>query len=119
MVYIDDSYKCHLSNPNGMYTLVETDFFNGKCQAYIEGYRFVPDGETWIRADGVMFQGEMITPWKDWRELDDAQRDYEREQLATIKEENATLQEENATLLTDMAQMVEEVYQTDIEILGI
>lgn len=109
MVYIDDSYKCHLSNPNGMYTLVETDFFDGKCQAYIEGYRFVPDGETWIRADGVMFRGEMITPWKPWEELDDAQREYERQQL---EEANAR----NAELLETMAAMVEEVYESDLAV---
>ena len=112
MVYIDDSYKCHLSDPNNMYALVETNFFDGKCQAYIEGYRFVPDGETWIREDGVMFQGEMITPWKDWQELDDAQRDYEQQQL---KKANT----QNAQMLETIALIVDEVYQSDIETLGI
>lgn len=63
-------------------TAVETDVFDGKCNAYIEGYRFVPAGETWTRDDGVFFSGEMIAPWKPWNELDAAQREYERQQIA-------------------------------------
>ena len=54
----------------------------------------------------------MISPWKDWRELDDIQREYEREQLEAMAAENETL-------ISDMAQMVDEVYQSDIETLGI
>ena len=86
LIYIDSDFKCHTTNPDGMYTAVETDFFDGKCDAYIEGYRFVPAGETWTRPDGVAFTGEMIAPWKDWRELDAAQREYEREQLAAYEQ---------------------------------
>ena len=65
---------------------METSAFDGKCAPYIEGYRFVPAGATWTRKDGVVFQGEMISPWKDWRELDAAQRAYEREQLAAYEQ---------------------------------
>ena len=85
-IYIDTDYKCHTSNPDGLYIAVEIDIFDGNCAAYIEGYRFVPAGATWTRKDGVTFTGEMIAPWKDWRELDDAQRDYEREQLAAYEQ---------------------------------
>ena len=88
-IYIDNDFKCHASNPEGTYTAVETDFFDGKCDAYIEGYRFVPAWATWTRPDGVVFQGEMISPWKDWRELDAAQRDYEREQMEAMAAELA------------------------------
>ena len=112
MIYIDEEYKCHTFNPDGAYTAVETDFFDGKCQAYIDGYRFVPAGESWTRPDGVVFHGEMIAPWKDWRELDAAQRAYEREQLAAITAENEAL-------VSDMAQMVEEIYQSDTEMMGL
>ena len=86
MIYIDEGFKCHTSNPDGLYTAVETDAFDGKCTAYIEGYRFVPSGSTWTRPDGVVFQGEMIAPWKDWRELDAAQREYERELLSQYEQ---------------------------------
>ena len=61
---------------------------DGKCDAYIEGYRFIPAGQTWTRADGVVFTGEMIAPWKPWAELDTAQREYEREQYQTVVAQN-------------------------------
>lgn len=93
--YIDSDFKCHIHN-DGIMTAVETDVFNGKCDAFIEGYRFVPDGETWTRSDGVTFEGRMITPWKSYFELDAAQREYERQQLA---EANATIAELDTALL--------------------
>ena len=85
-IYIDNDFKCHVSDPDGTMTAFETDFFDGKCPAYIEGYRYIPDGETWTRPDGVVFPGEMVAPWRDWRTLDAAQRDYEREQLAAYEQ---------------------------------
>lgn len=88
-IYIDTDFKCHVSNPDGTHTPVETTAFDGKCAAYIEGYRFVPAGATWTCPDGVVFTGEMIAPWKDWRELDEAQREYEREQLEDMAAELA------------------------------
>lgn len=81
IIYIDDDFKCHHDNQAG-YIAVETDIFDGKCAAYIDGYRFIPDGESWTREDGVVFAGEMIAPWKEWSELDDAQRAYERQLVA-------------------------------------
>ena len=60
--------------------------FDGKCDAYIEGYRFIPARESWEREDGVVFAGEMVAPWKDWRELDDAQREYERQMIAEYEQ---------------------------------
>lgn len=78
-IYIDSDFKCHTVAGDGL-TAVETAAFDGKCAAYIEGYRFVPDGSTWVRSDGIMFAGEMVTPWKPWAELDAVQREYEREQ---------------------------------------
>lgn len=83
-IYIDSDFKCHL-NDVGTMTVVETDFFDGKCKEFIEGYRLVPAGESWTRSDGVVFVGEMIAPWKPYSELDAAQREYEREQLADMR----------------------------------
>ena len=80
-IYIDSDFKCHVTN-DGTMTAVETSFFDGKCDAFIEGYRYVPAGESWTRSDGVVFRGEMIAPWKPYSELDRAQRAYEREKLA-------------------------------------
>ena len=78
-IYIDNDYKCHVSLGDGM-TAVETDFFNGKCKQFIEGYRFVPAGETWIREDGQVFTGEMISPLRDYELLAELQALYEEEQ---------------------------------------
>ncbi len=83
-IYIDSDYKCHTVAGDGL-TAVETTAFDGKCAAYIEGYRFVPDGSTWVREDGTVFAGEMVTPWKPWEELDKIQRVYEREQAAALE----------------------------------
>lgn len=85
-IYIDSEFKCHTTNPDGTFREVETDFFNGKCQTFIESYRFIPSGERWTRSDGVVFQGEMIAPWKDYDELDSAQRTYERQLIAEYAE---------------------------------
>lgn len=82
MIYIDSEFKCHTTNPDGTYRAVETNFFDGKCDSFIEGYRFIPADESWERSDGTVFDGEMVSPWKDYNELDAAQRDYERQLLA-------------------------------------
>lgn len=87
-IYIDSDYKCHAALADGL-TAVETDFFDGKAPGYIEGYRFVPAGESWTREDGAVFSGEMAAPWKDWEELDKIQREYEREQYETLTAQNA------------------------------
>lgn len=89
-IYIDTDYKVHLTDDDTM-TAIETDFFDDKCDEYIEGYRYVPEGETWTREDGEEFTGEMIAPWKDWSTLDAAQREYEREQYAVLKAQNADM----------------------------
>ena len=91
-IYLDSDFKCHASD-DGTMTAVETDAFDGKCDTYIEGYRFIPAGQTWTRADGVIFSGEMIAPWKPWDELDAAQREYEREQYKTVSTQNAEYEE--------------------------
>lgn len=83
-IYIDSDYKCHLVN-DGTMTAVEMDFFDGKCDAFVEGYLFVPSGETWTRLDGEVFHGELIAPWKNYNELDRAQQDYEKQQLEEYK----------------------------------
>lgn len=87
-IYIDSGFKCHTSAAEGL-TQIETNAFDGKCNVYIQGYRFIPAGQTWTRADGVMFTGEMISPWKPWAELDTAQREYEREQYQALAAQNA------------------------------
>lgn len=76
IIYLDADYKCHTSN-DGTMREVETGFFNGKCKTFIEGYRYVPAGEMWTRADGTEFPGEMISPWREYALLEEFQRQYE------------------------------------------
>ena len=84
MIYIDAEFKCHVAD-DGTMTAVETNVFDGKCDAFVKGYRFIPAGESWTREDGTVFRGEMVAPWKPYSELDAAQRQYEREQAADMQ----------------------------------
>lgn len=61
IIYLDSDYRCHLSN-DGTMIAVETDVFDGQPKEYIEGYRYVPEGKTWIRPDDVQFSGLMVAP---------------------------------------------------------
>lgn len=70
-VYVDAEHRCHIANPYSTYRAVETEFFDGKCATFIEGYCYKEE------ATGVV-----IYPWKLYSELDAAQREYERQLLA-------------------------------------
>ena len=74
-IYIDSVYKCYVSAADGRRT-IETYAFNGKCAEWIESFRYVPAGETWVESNGVMFHGEMIAPWKDLSDAYAAQAAY-------------------------------------------
>lgn len=66
-IYIDSSYKCHIVN-DGTMTAVETDSFDGKCDAFVEGYCY-DISKGYVK----------IYPWKPLSELDAAQRQYEKD----------------------------------------
>ena len=75
-IYVDKDYKCHASN-DGTMREFDVSFFDGKCAEFVEGYRYVPPGETWVREDGEKFKGEMIAPRKNYTELYIAQLEFE------------------------------------------
>ena len=89
-IFVDSDFKCHV-NDDGTMTAVETDFFDGACDTLIEGYRFVPHGESWTRPDGTVCTGEMIAPWKPYSKLDAAQREFERQLIATYEKSLETM----------------------------
>ena len=93
-IYIDSDYKCHALPGEGLREF-DVSFFDGKCDTFIEGYRYVPSGETWVREDGEKFKGEMIAPWKPYDQLYKAQLEYEVEQL---KMENTNMKDALAEL---------------------
>lgn len=72
-IYIDSEFKCHVTN-DGTMTAVETDFFDGKCDTFIEGYCHEA-GEN----------GIAIYPWKPYAELAAAQTQHERDNAELLK----------------------------------
>lgn len=80
IIYIDKDYKCHVSNAEGR-KAAETSDFDGKCEEWIESFRLVPAGETWVRGDGEMFTN-MAAPWKDLSNAYAAQAAYVERQNA-------------------------------------
>lgn len=78
-IYIDSDFLCHAFPGDGLRE-VETDFFGGKCATFIEGYRFIPAGESWTREDGTVFTGEMVAPVRDYAELEEIQSAVNRVQ---------------------------------------
>lgn len=99
MIYLDSEFICHLTN-DGTMREVHTDVFDGKCKSFIEGYRFVPEGESWTRDDGEVFPGEMIAPAEDYAALEKAQRQYEWDEEAHLQE---------------LGALIEEIYNEDLE----
>ena len=87
-IYIDSDCKCHTSPGDGL-TAVETSAFDGKCRQYIEGYRFVPAGQSWTREDGQVFHGEMIAPLRPYDILAEFQTLYEEEQAKQAETQEA------------------------------
>lgn len=67
-IYLDSEYICHLTN-DGTMTVVETNIFDGKEKAFVEGYRYIPDGETWTSLDGRVFHGLMVAPAIDFKQI--------------------------------------------------
>lgn len=64
-IYIDSENKCHVSN-DGKMIAVAIDHFDKKCDFFIEGHCCTMDENSII-----------IWPWKNFDELDNAQREYE------------------------------------------
>lgn len=93
IIYLDSEFKCHRVGDETMIT-VETDFFTGKCNTFVEGYRFVPAGHEWVRSDGTVFKGEMISPWKPYSELAQVQAIFD-------EINNSSTQEDTDALLVD------------------
>lgn len=81
-IYIDSEYRCHTQNQEGVFREVETDFFDGRCDAFIEGFVF--DDSKGYR---------QIYPWKYYVELDNAQREYEKQLLADLQANSISISE--------------------------
>lgn len=76
MIYIDDDFKCHVSD-DGTMRPFDVPFLDGKTSYFIESYRFIPAGEQWINPQGIIFRGEMVSPWRDYSMAQIAQDGYD------------------------------------------
>lgn len=95
IIFIDSDCKCHLSD-DGTRRAFDVPFFDGKCAEFVEGYRFVPSGETWTRKDGQTFKGEMMAPCRDYSQISEIQTAVDRAQAQvqqTINEYEQALSE--------------------------
>ena len=90
-ICIDKNFHCHTANPDNAFREFEVPFFDGKCKTFVEGFIHIPNGEVWVRSDGMAFEGSINTPWKDYDELDDAQRQYEQALIADMQQALKTL----------------------------
>ena len=76
-IYVDVENHCHVTGGEDLKT-VETDYFDGKCDEYVEGYFY--DVE-----NGILY------PWQPFDQLEDAQREYEQNQIADMERALAIL----------------------------
>lgn len=88
IIYIDNDFKCHAENAGGLRAF-EVPFFDGKCRRLIEGFRYIPQGETWESEQGAAFRGEMRTPFADYAILAAAQEQYEQLQAELLDMQTA------------------------------
>lgn len=72
-IYLDSDFKCHVAD-DGTRKAVETEFFDGKCEQFVEGYRY-------DQRNGYV----QIYPYLPYNELDSAQRAYEKQQLESYE----------------------------------
>lgn len=75
-IYIDSDFRCHTAPADNLREF-DVPFFDDKCVALIETYRFVPEDETYVREDGEVFKGKMITPAVDDASVWKLQAQYE------------------------------------------
>lgn len=101
-VYIDAEYCCHAEQTESRRP-VENAFFDGKCPAFIAGWRFVPEGESWTDEQGRTFQGQALFPAATYAAPAAAQAQFERDEEAHTAE---------------LAALIEEIYHGDREEIG-
>ncbi len=99
-IFIDKENKCHVTNDGTMSETLAPAILNGKCPAFIEGYKFIPKGTREI--DGVVYGTGEVYPWRDYELLAEFQVIYEEEQ---------------AKATAEIAALVEDVYNSDMEVI--
>lgn len=104
LVYIDENYECKTEKEDGRRGF-EVPYFDGKCRALIESYRYIPDGESFNIGDGTILRGEMVSPIK-------------KKECYSQNQEQYVEDCDNMMSLADVADIVELVYEDDLGIIG-
>lgn len=102
-IYIDNRNHCHRID-DGTMIAVETEFFNGKCDAFVEGYCY-----------DISKGYARVYPWKDYSLLETAQSLYEetlvdKERITALEEDNKILKEDNAMLTECVLELSSIIY---------
>ena len=107
-VYIDEKFRCHTRNAEGRRAF-ELEYFDGKCPHFVEGYRYLPEGESWQREDGAVFFGPMLSPVEDYGKLLAMQAVYEslQGQIGELKDRIGAIREcfEGLSYKSDFEQL--------------
>ena len=55
-VYLDSIiFECHNKQKTDTTRIsYETNFFNGKCNAFIKDYHYIPVGKNWVRSNAAL-----------------------------------------------------------------
>lgn len=97
-IYIDSEYNCHTTQAEAMREF-ELDFFDNKCKKFVECFKFVPPGETYIDEHGFVRCGVAWNNKAITREIEAEQAEYEHEQLVIDRDK----------CLADMQELIDEV----------
>ena len=81
--FIDKENKCHVTD-DGTMRECEDARFDNKCKEYIEGFYYIPAGETAV-INGVEYTGRVLCAFKPFTELAYAQTLYDLEQLRGVQ----------------------------------
>ena len=76
-IYIDSENHCHVKD-DGTMTAAQTSFFDGKCDAFVEGYYYD-------------IEKAAVYPFVTYSKLDAAQREYERQLLVKYQNKENSL----------------------------
>lgn len=101
-VYLDEAFLCHAENAEGR-RAVETEVFDETPESALPCFRFVPPGESY--EDSVCPDG-----WIQCLDSEKVRACYEQQRITELSAQNEAL-------INDMAQLVEEVYQSDLEMM--
>ena len=101
-IYLDSDYCCHLEDGDDRQA-IETDAFDGMGSVFIECYRLIPEGESWVNPDGVAIHGFALFPAIHSSRFELAQKQYEEDEVNHLEE---------------LGALIDEIYNEDMEVIG-